>query len=138
MASGRKLGMDRAVAKNDVNSYVKLAQQEYDGLEKLKGQYDPDTEQDKIDDLTLKQENLRDKVNGYIEKGYIKKSASGKGVSQLVSVLKYTMAAIKPPTPPKAPTFTVKSTNLPANYRQAPLRQYSVSKPTVSATRKRA
>lgn len=75
-ASTRKLNMDRASEANNLDAWAKGASEEFDALEKLKTQYDPETEQDKIDGLTLKQENLADKLNGYLEKGYIRK---GKG-----------------------------------------------------------
>lgn len=76
-ASKRKLEMDRAYEANNLDGYVDVASAEYDALEALKERFDPDTEQDKIDDITLKQENLRDKVEGYLEKGYTKKGGSG-------------------------------------------------------------
>lgn len=85
-SANRKLELDRAYEANNLEGYVKLAGEEYDALEKLKGQFDKDTEQDKIDALTLKQENLRDKVEGYIEKGYTKKGG-GKGKKASIDLI---------------------------------------------------
>ena len=95
VATKRKLEMDRATASNNLDGYVKLASDEIDAMEKLKSQYDPETEQDKIDALTLKQENLSDKANGYLEKGYIRKASGGKKGKKIPSSL-YSQAFTTP------------------------------------------
>lgn len=77
-ASGRQLALDSAVRSNDLKTWTNLASQEYDALEKLKSQYDPQTEQKQIDAITIKQQNLKQKASGYSTKGYIKKSTGAK------------------------------------------------------------
>lgn len=76
------LGMDRAQAKDDIGTWMKLAEQQYNALEKKKGLYDPGTESDKIDAITLAQENLMQKVEKYQEYGGFKKGSGGRGVKK--------------------------------------------------------
>ncbi len=115
-ASTRKLNMDRASEANNLDAWAKGASEEFDALEKLKTQYDPETEQDKIDGLTLKQENLADKLNGYLEKGYIRKGKSGKGGKGSKASIDLIMKAnspVKIPQPRKS-SISVKAPSLPS------------------------
>jgi hypothetical protein len=73
------LGMDRAQAGNDINTWMNLAEKQYNALEAKKQLYDPGTESDKIDAITLQQENLMQKVQKYQEYGGFKKGSGGKG-----------------------------------------------------------
>lgn len=72
--SANKLAMDRAYEVGDWNSWVNTAQQQYNALEEKKKMYNPKTQKDKIDDITLQQENLQQKADNYAEK-----LANGKG-----------------------------------------------------------
>lgn len=76
------LGMDRAQAKDDIGTWMSLAEKKYNALQKKKSLYDPVTEADKVAAITLEQENLMDKVEKYQGYGGFKKgSGSGKFAS---------------------------------------------------------
>jgi len=76
------LDMDRAYESNNLKSWGALAQQKYNALEELKSNYDPETEGDKIDAITLQQENLLQKAETYLERGYTKKTGKSKKKSK--------------------------------------------------------
>jgi hypothetical protein len=75
------LDMDRAQAGDDINTWMGLAEKQYNALESKKQLYDPGTESDKIDAITLQQENLMQKVQKYQEYGGFKKGSGGAGRS---------------------------------------------------------
>jgi hypothetical protein len=79
------LNMDRAQASNDLGTWMKLAEQQYSALEKKKSLYDPGTQADKIDAITLQQENLMQKAQKYQEYGGFSKG-SGSGNHGLPSI----------------------------------------------------
>lgn len=64
-----KLEADRAYEAKDLNKWVDLTSKQIDNLESKKALYDPDTEQDEIDKITLQQENLQQKAEKYLSKG---------------------------------------------------------------------
>jgi len=72
------LAMDRAQNAGDLNAWMDYAQQQYDALEKKKQLYDPGTQSDKIDAITLQQENLLQKADKYQSYGGFTKGG-GKG-----------------------------------------------------------
>lgn len=72
-----KLGLDRAVASGDLKGWFGIAQKQIDNLESRKGLYNPETEQDEIDKITLQQENLMEKAAKYQEYGGFTKGRSG-------------------------------------------------------------
>jgi len=80
------LAMDTAQAKNDYQGWIGLAQQQFDALEKKKSLYDPGTEGDKIDAITLQQQNLMQKVAKYQEYGGFTKGSGSKGAKGLPSI----------------------------------------------------
>lgn len=71
------LSLDRAYEASNLDQWLDLAQKKYDGLERKKGMFDPDTEQDEIDKITLQQENLMQKAEKYAEKGINKSGGRG-------------------------------------------------------------
>lgn len=78
------LGMDRAQAANDINTWFGLADQKYQALEAKKKLYDPGTEADKINAITLAQENLMqtaEKYQGY--GGFTKGGGKGKALPNI-------------------------------------------------------
>lgn len=104
------LDMDRAYEAKDLNKWVGLAKQKYDALEKKKGLYDPETEQDEIDKITLQQENLQQKAEKYLAKGINGSggsSGSKKRVETAGSIYKY---AVSPTAGGKSvrPTVTIR------------------------------
>lgn len=72
-SSQNSLDMSRATNNNNLDMYLKSANNELEALEKLKKQYDPKTEQDKINNITKKQEALQNKAQKFVNQGYIKK-----------------------------------------------------------------
>ena len=115
-AGTRKLSMDRAYESNNLNDFVKLADEELTALEKKKAKFDPETEQDEIDKITLTQENLLARAQGYVNKGYTKKGKSGKGGKGGKASLDLIMKAnspIKIPAPRKS-SISVKAPSLPS------------------------
>lgn len=87
------LELDRAKSNEDVGKWLSAADKRYDSYDKLLKSYDPDTEQDKIADMTLKMENLRDTAakyksyNGFTKpkKGRKRNSPGGFDYSKSVS-----------------------------------------------------
>lgn len=71
-----KLEMDKAEAAKNISAWMGYAQKEYDALEKKKTYFDPETEQDEIDKISLQQENLMQKAEKYLSKGF---GGSGRG-----------------------------------------------------------
>jgi hypothetical protein len=69
------LGMDRAMGSNNLDQWMNLANKKMQTLEMSKQLYDPVTEADKIANITLQQENLRDKAAKYNEYGGFTKGA---------------------------------------------------------------
>lgn len=103
-ATKRAMDMDNAYDSNDLNGWIKLAEEEVTALESLKSQYDTETESDKIDGITKKQEAILEKAQSYIDKGYTKKGSSGKGGSKSSKAkkgkydYKFAMAGLNPGT----------------------------------------
>lgn len=63
------LEMDRAKSSGNVNAWLDSAQKRYEGYNELLKSYDPETEQDKINNLTKKMEDLKDQANTYKDYG---------------------------------------------------------------------
>lgn len=115
-AGTRKLSMDRAYENNNLNDFVKLADEELTALEKKKAKFDPETEQDEIDKITLTQENLLARAQGYVNKGYTKKGKGGKGRKGSKASIDLIMKAnspVKIPQPRKS-SISVKAPSLPS------------------------
>lgn len=115
-AGTRKLSMDRAYENNNLNDFVKLADEELTALEKKKAKFDPETEQDEIDKITLTQENLLARAQGYVNKGYTKKGKGGKGRKGSKASIDLIMKAnspVKIPAPRKS-SISVKAPSLPS------------------------
>lgn len=89
--SKNKLEMDRAIAAGDTGKWLGLAQKEYDALEAKKKFYNPATEQDKIDDIELQQENLLQKAAKYAAKG-VGGSGGGSGRKSVGSAYEYAVS----------------------------------------------
>ena len=73
------LDMDRAKGADDLEGWATAAGAKYEAMKKLRDSYDPETEQDKINDITKKMEDLQDTADKYAEQGGFKKGKSGKG-----------------------------------------------------------
>jgi hypothetical protein len=80
-SSNRDLTMTRAKASNDLNTWKKVAGEEFTALDKQIKELDPKTDQVKINTLTKKKEALEREAKTYLTNGYIKKpkTATGKG-----------------------------------------------------------
>lgn len=72
------LTLDRAKASKDVNTWLTAATQKMQALEKKRAAYDPATQQDELDKITLAQENLRDEMAKYTSYGGFTKGSSTK------------------------------------------------------------
>lgn len=75
------LEMDRAKARDDLDGWLDYADKKYQAMEKKKQSYSSETEQDKIDDLTLKQENLLETAKKYVGYGGFTKGKTARGGS---------------------------------------------------------
>lgn len=73
------LALDRAKADDDVDAWLTTAEEKYKSLSALKDSYDPEIEQDKINAVTKKMEDLQDTADKYQEQGGFKKGTKGKG-----------------------------------------------------------
>lgn len=73
------LEMDRAKSAGNVSAWLDNAQNRYVGYDKLLKSYDPETEQDKINNLTKKMKDLKDQVNTYKNYGGFKKGKTKSG-----------------------------------------------------------
>lgn len=85
------LEMDRAYEAGNLNAWLAAADKKHQALERKKGLFDPETEQDEIDKITLAQENLLQKAQGYIEKGGIGRGSGG-GKKSVGSPYKYAVS----------------------------------------------
>jgi len=70
------LELDRAKSRDDVDGWLSVAEQKYKALQDLRDSYDPEIEQDKINDTQKKMEDLMDQASKYQEYGGFTK---GKG-----------------------------------------------------------
>jgi hypothetical protein len=126
-AASNNLEMDRAYEAKDVGRYLTAAQKQLDALEKKKAYYDPETDQDEIDKITLQEENLIDKAQGYAAKGIGGKGGSsgggggGSGGSGSAgSDYKYAVSANAGGSIAR-PTVTARRTNAPKSRSKTPL-----------------
>lgn len=71
------LDMDRAKGDNDVNAWLNAAEKKYLALQDLRDGYDPEIEQEKINEVQKKMEDLRDTADKYQGYGGFKKGKKG-------------------------------------------------------------
>lgn len=76
--SKTNLDMDRAKASDDLEAWATSAGAKYEAMSKLRDSYDKETEQDKINDITKKMEDLQDTADKYADYGGFKKGSAGK------------------------------------------------------------
>jgi len=72
------LELDRAKSRDDVDGWLSVAEQKYKALQDLRDSYDPEIEQDKINDTQKKMEDLMDQASKYQEYGGFTKGKGSK------------------------------------------------------------
>lgn len=120
------LKMDRAYEAGDLGAWAEAATAKYDGLEKKKALYDPQTEQDEIDKITLAQENLQQKAEKYAAKGIGGSSGSKGRKATAVDARKYGVSLRQ------GGKIAVGKVSAPKVSTKAPTRKTATAKPKVS------
>lgn len=72
------LDMDRAKSNEDVDAWLTTAEKKYKALDELRKSFDPEIEQDKINDTLKKMEDLQDNADKYNEYGGFTKAKGSK------------------------------------------------------------
>lgn len=76
--SKASLEMDRAKARDDLNGWMDSANKKWQAIEDLKGSLNSVSDQGRIDDLTLKQENLKEQAAKFSSYGGFTKPKKGR------------------------------------------------------------
>lgn len=109
------LEMDRAKASDDVGRWFGAAEQRYNAMDALRQSYDPETEADKIADITLKMENLLETAEKYKEYGGFKKGKKGRSLPKVdVAISQDLMSPVVPKGAINAPAVRIKNRGTPS------------------------